>query len=123
MVITLPGQVIVGGVVSLTVIVCVQLLEFPQTSVAVYVRRIVNRLAQVMLFVTSPDHATVTGLLQAPLALPPAKFAAGTWLAHWTVTPAGQLIVGGVVFVTVIVCVQLLLLLHTSVAVQVRVIV
>jgi hypothetical protein len=35
---TLPGQVIVGAVVSVTVIVCTQLEELPQPSVAVQVR-------------------------------------------------------------------------------------
>jgi hypothetical protein len=35
------GQVMTGGVVSVTVTVCVQLLVFPQPSVAVQVRVIV----------------------------------------------------------------------------------
>ena len=39
--VSLAGQVIVGAVLSLTEIVCVQLEELPQESVAVQVRAIV----------------------------------------------------------------------------------
>src|SRR5687767_900504 len=40
--VTLGGQVIVGGVLSVIVMVCRHVLELPQSSVAVNVRRIVN---------------------------------------------------------------------------------
>ena len=40
------GQEIAGGTLSLTVIVCVQVVELPQTSVAKYVLVIVYLFAQ-----------------------------------------------------------------------------
>ena len=40
-IVTLIGQVITGGVLSSTTIVCIQLLEFPQSSVATQVREMV----------------------------------------------------------------------------------
>jgi hypothetical protein len=93
------------------------------------VRWIVNRFAQVRLFVTSLTHATVT-LEQLFEALPPCAtklvvFVArvGTAEAHCTVTAAGQLIVGGWLFTTVTVKLQLPVLPEESVAVQVTVLV
>ena len=47
------GQVITGGVWSLTVIICVQVLLFPHTSVALYVLVTVYLLAQVWALITS----------------------------------------------------------------------
>ena len=41
-------------------------------------------------------------------------FGAGTCEKHWTVTGPGQVIDGGVVSLTVIVCVQVLTLPHAS---------
>jgi hypothetical protein len=41
------GQVMLGFVVSMTVIVCVQVALLPQASTALYVRRTVNRFGQV----------------------------------------------------------------------------
>ena len=45
--VVLAGQVMVGGVTSLTVMTCVQVAELPQASVARYVLVNVNRFAQV----------------------------------------------------------------------------
>src|SRR3990172_8085756 len=64
--VTGPGQVAVGGVVSSTVIVCVQSVVLPQPSVARYVR--------VMVFgheplSTSPTCVTVTGAAQLSLVV------------------------------------------------------
>jgi hypothetical protein len=49
----LAGQVIAGGCVSVTVMVCVQLLELPQLSVAVQVRMMTWLPAQLPAAVTS----------------------------------------------------------------------
>ena len=53
------GQVMLGAVVSLTVIVCVQVALLPHGSTALYVRRTVYRFGQVLLVVTSPTQVTV----------------------------------------------------------------
>ena len=56
----------------------------------------VNRLAQVWLLVTSPTKVTV-GAAPPQLSVPTVTLvvlAAGTWLAHCTVTGAEQEIVG-----------------------------
>jgi hypothetical protein len=54
------------------------------------------------------------------VAVPRAMFTAGSRLVlHWIVTSTGHVIAGGV-FVTTIVCTQLVLLLQLSVAVHVR---
>ena len=54
--VTLTGmEAITGAVWSLTVIVCVWLEAFPHTSVAVYVRAMEKRLAQLPGVVTSEE--------------------------------------------------------------------
>jgi len=109
--------VIVGGVVSRTVMVCTQRLLLPQASVAVQVREIILLPPQVL--VTLSLYMTVTELqvswaVATPVAL--VLVSAG----HSNVRFAGHVIVGGVVSRTVMVWTQLLLLPHWSVAVQVR---
>src|SRR5688500_20387916 len=47
------GHVMTGGVISLTVISCAQVVEFSQASVAVYVRFGVTPLAHVILYVVT----------------------------------------------------------------------
>ena len=67
---------------------------------------------------------TVTGPLQLSLATTPASFGGGICDAQDTVTSAGHwVITGALVSLTVMVCVQLALLLHASLAVQFRVMV
>jgi len=66
---------------------------------------------------------TVTGPPQLSEAVTKLIFGAGTNEAHCTVTVAGQVMEGGVVSLTVMVCVQVALLLQLSAALYVRVIV
>src|SRR5215471_2344272 len=72
--------------------------------------------------VVSGPCVTVTGPPQLSLATTPASFGGGICEAHDTVTSAGHCVItGALVSLTVIVCAQLTLLLHVSVAIQVRV--
>jgi hypothetical protein len=73
-----------------------QVAELPHTSVARYVRVTVKRLAQVWFEITSLTCVTVTAPPHPSLTVTDAVFTAGTWLAHVTVTLAGQVIEGGV---------------------------
>src|SRR5436309_1080361 len=117
------GQVMIGGVVSLTVIVWVQVALLPHTSVALYVRVMVNWLKQLLALITSLTQLTVTVPAQLSLAVTRLVLGAGTSRAHGTFTGAGQVMIGGVVSLTVIAWVQVALLPHTSVALYVRVMV
>src|SRR5215472_4146425 len=64
---------------------------------------------------------TVTGPPQLSVATTPASFGGGICEAHDTVTSAGHwVIIGALVSLTVMVCVQLALLLHVSLAEYVR---
>jgi nitrogen fixation protein len=114
--VTATGQVTVGGVWSLTVIVCEQVAELPQTSVARYVRVTVKRLAQVWPETTSSTKVTVGVPAQLSLAFTLDTLFAGTFAAQETVTATGQVTVGGVWSLTVIVCAQVAELPQTSVA-------
>src|ERR1043165_2123419 len=109
--------VMTGGLVSLTVIVWIWLLLLPQASVAMYERLITNLFAQVPAVVWSLE--LITGVPpQLSVAITAAVLAAGTALAHWTVTSAGMLVItGGLVSLTVMVWTWLLLLPQASVAV------
>src|SRR5436309_15156518 len=72
--------------------------------------------------VVSGPSLPVTGPPQLSLATTPASFGGGIWEAHDTVTSARHwVITGALVSLTVMVCVQLALLVHESLAVQVRV--
>src|SRR6266581_3015628 len=112
------GQVMTGGVVSRTVMVWMQLLLMPQASVAVQVRAmtlvppqlLVTESLKLMLTEPQPSRAVAT-----PVKL--VLVSAG----HSSTTFVGQVMTGGVVSSTEIVCAQLLLLPQASVAVQVRV--
>jgi hypothetical protein len=66
--------------------------------------------------VTSLTKVTVGIPLQLSLATMLPGFGAGTRLAQETVTAIGQVRVGGVKSLTVMVCVQVAELLHASVA-------
>jgi hypothetical protein len=92
-VVTSAGQVIVGGAVSLTVMVCWHVLLLCAESVALYVRITVNRFAQVWFVITSLTKLTVA-VPQLPPAVTEDGFGAGTADAHATVTGAGQVIEG-----------------------------
>ena len=118
------GQVVmVGAMLSNTVMVCVADVEFPATSVTVYVRRILKRLRQVDSVITSAC-VTVSVELQLSEAVTAPSFATGTADAQLTVTSPGILrFVGAVTSWTVIVCTQVENLPASSVAFQVLVIV
>src|SRR5207249_1732627 len=69
------GQVIVGGVVSRTVMVCTQLALFPQASVAVQVRATIVLPPQVLL--TLSLWLTVTALHPSRAVATPVTFVVG----------------------------------------------
>ena len=113
-----PAEPIVGGVVSVTVIVCVLVaLVLPQASVASQLLVLVKSFAQ--------DPAAVTSLNNLTVELPHASLAVGAVndgvAVHSIVVFApGDPITGGVVSVTVIVCVLVALVLpQASIALQV----
>ena len=93
-----------------------QAAVFPQTSVAVYVRLIVNLLGQTKFVVTSAATVTVTPPPQLSEVTIAFTLAAGIALAQLTVRFTGQVIAGGVPSKTVIICVQVALLPQRSVA-------
>ena len=66
--------------------------------------------------ITSAAKVTVTEPPQLSDVMTAPTLAAGTALAHETVMLAGQVMLGAVLSSTVIVCVQVAVLPHTSVA-------
>ena len=110
------GQEIVGATLSLTTIVCVQTAVLLQRSVAMYVRVIVYLLIHCTPEVASPTKLTVVAPPQLSPAVTDAVLAVGTFDAHVTVVAAGQLSVGATLSNTVMICVQIAVLLHASVA-------
>jgi hypothetical protein len=124
-IVTLAGQVIVGGTLSSTKMSWVHVLEFPQSSVAVHVRVMADSpvqppgsVASVKVIVGVPSQLSVAE------AMPRAGLTAGFVLAeHSMVTFAGQVMEGATLSSTTMTCVQLLELPQSSVASQVRVIV
>ena len=114
--VTGPGQVSIGTMLSNTVISCVQVAELPHASVALYVRVTKNLFTQVELVVMSLTNVTEGTPVQLSLALTLAGFGAGICEAHCTVTPIGQVSVGGVPSNTVMICVQVAVIRQASVA-------
>jgi hypothetical protein len=110
------GQVIVGAVLSNTVITCAQVAELPHASVALYVRVNVNLLTHVMLVITSLTWVTVDVPAQLSVTVTCAIFGAGTCDAHWNVRLAGQVTIGGVSSNTLMICAQVAELPQASVA-------
>src|SRR6186997_1142561 len=108
-----------GGVLSSTTIVCVQVLELPQSSVAIQVRVIVDSCGH-----APAIEASLKVKLGVPSQLSVAEgepVLAGKVLAvHWMVILAGQVMTGGVLSSTKIVCRHVLELPQSSVAIQVR---
>src|SRR5438876_1933628 len=114
--VTAAGQLIAGGRLSLTVIVCVQVWLLPQASVARQVRVRVNWLTQLLALMLSPTKL-ITGVPpQLSLAVTLAVSGAGSALSLHDALPIYWVITGGVVSLTVIVCVQVWLLPQASVA-------
>src|SRR6266542_3843378 len=111
-------SLIVGGVVSTMVMVCVDCAVLPQASVAVQVRMnepvlphwLVCALS-LWVMVTLPQVSLAVGLPVALGAVEP---------VHSTMASGTSLIVGGVVSTMVMVCVDCAVLPQASVAVQVR---
>jgi len=111
------GHVIVGGVMSCTTIVRLQVDELLQSSVAVQVRVTLYVLPQPGVVTSDEVIATLASHASVALALP--KFGAlGQSIGDVTV---GHVIVGGVMSTTAIVRLQVDELLQSSVAVQVLV--
>src|SRR5229473_3279763 len=79
-----------------------------------------KRLAQLLELIESPCHVTTTAPPQLSLVVTLLVSGTGTWLAQLTVRPVGQEMLGGFVSLTVMVCVQVALLPHWSVARYVR---
>jgi len=111
----LLGQVIVGGMVSTTVTVCVQSVVLVQQSVACQVRLMIcGQTPEVELLMTVivtlvPQHASVAEGGSKVQAVP-----------HCTVLLVAQVRTGGVVSTIVTVCAQVARLVQQSTASQVR---
>src|SRR5439155_19446309 len=114
--VTAAGQLIAGGRLSLTVFVCVQVWLLPPLFPYTSLFRSVNWLTQLLALMLSPTKVTTGVPPQLSLAVTLAVSGVGTALAQATVTAAGQLIAGGRLSLTVIVCVQVWLLPQASVA-------
>src|SRR5262245_13646673 len=111
------GQVITGGVMSRTVSVWTQLALLPQRSVAVQVRAMTTVLPQLVVM-TSLKVTVAAPQRSVAVAMPLAAVLVSAGQSK--VRLVGQVMVGAVMSRTVIICVQLILLPHSSVAVQVR---
>src|SRR5690606_41697740 len=83
--VTLAGQVITGGVVSSTVIVCTQSLALPQLSTAVHVRSIVYVSGQLPGMVVSEYPTPLTAALQLSVAVASPKTLGSISSSHSTV--------------------------------------
>ena len=113
---------IVGGVLSSMTMVCTQLLELPQSSVARQVRRIVPSCGHPPPVVTSENVSVgVASQLSVAVAVPVVTGVVP--VLHWMVTLGGHVICGGLLSMITMVCVQKLVLPQPSVADHVRVIV
>jgi hypothetical protein len=111
----------VGGVMSFTVIVCETLVEFPQSSVMLYIRVIIS--GQEFPSEASERKETVGIAVQLSAASVTTEASAvGISPTHSTVTPIGLEAVGGVRSLTVIVCVTFVAFPQSSVTLYVRVI-
>jgi hypothetical protein len=96
--VTSTGQVIIGLCVSLTITVCWQVAVFPLLSIAVQMTRLVpigNCAGALFVTVGVPQLSLTVGL---PKVTPLAKHAPAF---AFTVTLAGQIMLGGCVSVTV----------------------
>ena len=121
-IVTFGGQLIEGGVLSLILINCTQLLELPQWSVANQVRVMEDAAAQPP--ATVPSLNVMIGApSQLSVAVATPVLAGCVIALQLMVTFGGQVMTGGVLSSTKIVCRQLLELPQSSVATQVRFIV
>src|SRR5437867_9547647 len=106
------GQEMLGGLVSLTVMLCVQVALLPHWSAARYVRLMINCPGQLLELIESPCQLTVTAPPQLSLVVTPLVFGAGTWLAQFKVKLVGHVMLGGLVSWTVMVWRHVPLLPH-----------
>jgi hypothetical protein len=116
------GHVKIGGLLSETMMLCMQLLLLPHASVATQVRIIVNSCGQIPAVV-----ASVKPIIGAVSQL---SVTVGVPVPGGNVLPlqstdalAGHVKIGGLLSIMVMVCVQLKLFPLASVAVHVRVII
>src|SRR5882757_5698951 len=116
--VTTDGQVILGGVISLTTTVLLQVEVLPQSSVAIHVRVTLKLPGQLPGVVTSLN-VMATLVSHASEAVAAAKVGVAEQLIG--VTTDGQVILGGVISLTTTVRLQVEVLPQSSVAVHVRV--
>src|SRR5678816_2350799 len=114
--VVLAGACMYGATLSFTVIVCDDVAVLLHTSVALYVLVIVYLFVQVCPLITSPTCSTVTVPPQLSLFVGAVISTAGTSPTHATVVLAGACMYGATLSFTVIVCDDVAVLLHTSVA-------
>lgn len=118
----LPGQVMPGGVSSRTVIICKQVLEFAQSSVARQVRLRMNCCGPPVEMVTSVKEIVgVASQISVAVAVP--VMTGSVPLAHIIVIFAGQVMSGGALSSMMMVWIHVLEFWQSSVALQVRLIV
>jgi len=120
--IKVPGQPMVGGITSSRVIVCTQVLELPQLSVAVHVREM-PELPVHPPGVVASEYVMEIERSQLSVAVAKPVLAGSVELPQASVIFGGQLITGAVISCTVIVWLQVTKFPHRSVACQVLVIV
>jgi len=120
--VTLAGQAMVGGVLSLTTMICAQVLVLPQSSVANHVRVIVPLCGHAPPAFESVK-VTVGEPSQLSVAVAEPVTTGNVLTVHSNVMFAGQVSTGATLSSTTIVCAQVLELPQASVALQVRVIV
>jgi len=118
--VVLVGTAKVGSTVSRIVSVCTQVELLPQASVARHVREMTRALPQTVAL--ESEKVTVT-TLQISVAVATPVLLVVMFAGHSSIRFAGQVMTGGMVSRTVMVCVQLDALPQGSVAVQRRLIV
>ncbi len=116
---TTTGQVITGGVLSVTEIVRLQKVEFPQLSVAVQVRVTLYSCGQIPPGVVRSSKVTTGLASHKSVAVAGVKIGVARHSSGETTT--GQVIIGGVLSVREMVRLQEVELPQASVAVQLRV--
>jgi hypothetical protein len=120
--VTFTGQVISGGVLSSTMIVCTQILLLPQSSVALQVLNMVYSWEHCPVPAVTSLNVIVGVASQRSVAVAVPVLAGSVLAVHSMMRPVGQVMIGGILSSIVIVCVHVLLLPQSSVALQVLVI-
>ena len=110
----------IGGTLSLTLIVCLQVDELPQASTTVHVRIIVASHGNTPEIISEWENVSVPGQLSVAVAVPVTEGIVS--FVQVTVAVGGQTITGSTVSMVWMPIVQVLLLLHKSVTVSVTVV-